>query len=465
MDMQKNRLLSTASIFLILAGAILLYIGLERQVSLVIDGQVQTIRTRALTVGSVLNSAGIALHANDRLTPAASAWMIQNPTIRIERAHPVTILLAGSDEKVTLHTPERLPANLLTAAGIPLFPGDRLEMNGRSVDPSEPLAPLGVILLELKQAVPLTVHEGEHSLTFNTSADTIHEALWQVGINLNPKDELSLPMDTPLEGPLEVRINRARTITIEVDGQILVTPVKAVTVGQALSETSLPLQGLDFSLPAEDLPIPEDRTIRVVRVQEKIVLEQKSIPFKNIFQPDPTTELDQRSVVKPGELGLEVTRSRVRYENNLEISRQPESSWVAKAPVDQILGYGTQVVVRTLDTPDGPIEYWRAVDVYVTSYSPCRLGVPNRCGYITASGLPVRKGLVGVTRAWFSWMAGQGLYVPGYGRAIVADIGAGFRGRHWIDVAYTDEEFIPWHHNVTIYFLTPVPANIPWILP
>ena len=51
-------------------------------------------------------------------------------------------------------------------------------------------------------------------------------------------------------------------------------------------------------------------------------------------------------------------------------------------PVDQVLGYGTQVVTQTVDTPDGQLEYWRAVTVYATSYSPCRSGV-ERCYYIS----------------------------------------------------------------------------------
>jgi resuscitation-promoting factor RpfB len=463
--MLKNRKLWTASVLLILVGTILLYTGLERQITLVIDGQSQTIRTRALTVGSLLNSAGIALQADDHLTPAVSALILKNPVIRLDRAHLVSIRLVNSGEQISLTTTERLPANLLAEAGYRLYPDDRLELNGEPIDPAEPLPIRNAIVLELKQAVPITVHEGEQTLTFTSSADSLHEALWQAGIYLSPIDEMSLPIDTPLNAPLEFEIQRAKTITIEVDGQTLHAPVNADNVGQALSQASLPLQGLDYSIPAEDQIIPDDRTIRIVRVREEIVLEQKSIPFKNVYQPDPNTELDQRSVVKAGELGVEVTRTRVRYEDGIEISRQAESNWVAKEPVEQNLGYGTQVVVRTMDTPDGPIEYWRAVTVYVTSYSPCGSGVPGRCFYGTSLGLPVQKGVVGVTHAWYVWMAGQGLYVPGYGKAIVADVGGGFPGRYWIDVGYTDADYVPWHHNVTIYFLTPVPANIPWILP
>ena len=96
--------------------------------------------------------------------------------------------------------------------------------------------------------------------------------------------------------------------------------------------------------------------------------------------------------------------------------------------------------------------------------SPCRSGA-DRCYYGTSSGLPVQQGVVGVTRAWYNLMVGQRIYVPNYGIATIADVGGGVPGQYWIDVGYTDDAYVAWHSNVTIYFLTPVPANIPWILP
>jgi 3D (Asp-Asp-Asp) domain-containing protein len=62
-------------------------------------------------------------------------------------------------------------------------------------------------------------------------------------------------------------------------------------------------------------------------------------------------------------------------------------------------------------------------------------------------------------------MVGTEVYVPGYGRATVADIGGGFPDRYWIDLAYSDDDFITWGDWVSIYFLTPVPDNIQYILP
>jgi 3D (Asp-Asp-Asp) domain-containing protein len=89
----------------------------------------------------------------------------------------------------------------------------------------------------------------------------------------------------------------------------------------------------------------------------------------------------------------------------------------------------------------------------------------GRCSKSTASGIPLTKGVIAVTLPWYRQFAGQQIYVPGYGVGTIADTGGGIPGTDWIDLGYDEENFTNWHSNVTIYFLTPVPADVPWQLP
>jgi len=242
------------------------------------------------------------------------------------------------------------------------------------------------------------------------------------------------------------------------------------TVGAALAESSISLQGSDYSIPSENEPLPENGEIQVIRVREEVLLEQEPLPFDAIQQGLPDLEIDNTAVVQAGEYGLTAKRVRVVYEARpdaegwQEVDRQIEDEWVAREPVPRISGYGTKIVVRTENVGGTSIEYWRKVDAYATSYSPCRLGVPDYCNTTTASGKQLQQGMIGVIRSWFNMMRGQQVFIPGYGFATIEDIGAGVSGRHWVDLGYTDDDWVSWHHNVTVYFLTPVPANIMWIL-
>jgi 3D (Asp-Asp-Asp) domain-containing protein len=137
---------------------------------------------------------------------------------------------------------------------------------------------------------------------------------------------------------------------------------------------------------------------------------------------------------------------------------------VAVQPQDQVLGYGTQAVTKTLDTPDGTIEYYRAVPMFATSYSPCQQGL-GRCSRSTSSGTPLQKGIVAVTLSWYRQFKGARLYIPGYGFGVIADVGGGIPGTYWIDLGYSEEDYVGWAQTVTVYFLTPAPASAPAILP
>jgi 3D (Asp-Asp-Asp) domain-containing protein len=231
------------------------------------------------------------------------------------------------------------------------------------------------------------------------------------------------------------------------------------TVGATLAEARIPLLGLDYSLPAENEPLPADGQIKVVRVSESVQLAQKPIPFESEVQSSAEVPLDQSQIIQPGEPGLSVQRIRIRYENGRELSRLTEDETIVRPPRTRILGYGTKVDVKTTVVNGVEISYWRAVQMYATSYSPCRSG-GSRCYTGTASGQSLRKGMVGMRYDLYLAMGGQQLYIPGYGFATVADVCGGCTGKPWIDLGYSDSNWQQWNSWVTVYFLTPVPNNI-----
>ena len=454
------------SFLLILAGTLLIILGMNRPVKILVDGEPRTIWTRALTVGWAVRDAGLQVGSMDRLNPPARQWLGSKGTIALTHASQVSFWSVGEKTPKIIWSTDTIPGNLAALAGIRLFPGDRLWWDGLPILPGSQLPRSRSLALEFQPAVVFTLQDGgKPSRQLSSSAYPVGAALWENGIFLNMADQLSSGFNQPLQYLTSVKLNRAVPLSIQVDGKQVGGLSSAENVGQALTEAGIALQGSDFCIPAEDKPVPTNGKIKIIRVREEIILEQKQIPFKSEFLPDPQTEIDQRSIIQPGQYGVEVTRLRVRYEDGQEVDRAVESNWVASQPKNQKSGYGTKVVVRTLDTPSGKIEYWRAISVYATAYSPCGLGNVAKCYYGTSSGMPVKRGAVAVTYRWYLLMGGQQVYVPGYGKGIIADVGGGIPGKYWIDLGFTDAELEEWHQNVTLYFLTPVPTNITWILP
>ena len=72
--------------------------------------------------------------------------------------------------------------------------------------------------------------------------------------------------------------------------------------------------------------------------------------------------------------------------------------------------------------------------------------------------------MVALRLDWYLSMQGQRLFIPGYGFASVEDVCGGCDGKPWIDLGYSDNDYEQWNSSVTVYFLTPVPANMIHVL-
>lgn len=449
--------LALAAFLFLLAG-----FGARKTITFSVDGESQKIETFAFTTGQFLRAAGVSIAAEDRVSPGLNHWLKNGDMISLDRAVPVVIYSDG--EVYELVSAERIPADLIASVPLPFSRGDKLIYQGTEVDPKQPLPPSSSHHLQIVRGVALQVTVGSEAQSFSSTSSTLGQALWEQGIILRRADRSSQALRAPLSAggsgnpsPVSIRIDPSRELTIQIRNVEFRLRSTAQTVGEALAEAGLSLQGLDYSLPAPDEPVPGDGRIRLVRVQERVVIEQSPIPFETEYQPVDDLELDQKEVVQAGEYGISARRIRIRYEDGQEIFRQEEGEWVAREPVNRIVGYGTRVVMHTITTSDGAtINYWRALQMWATSYRP--LETSNT----TASGLPLQKGVAAVDTNYIPF--GTRMYVPGYGEAIAADRGGGVKGR-WIDLGYSNEDYTSWHQWVTVYFLWPPPENVVWIIP
>lgn len=374
-----------------------------------------------------------------------------------------TVILLVDGQVYSLATPlQRLPADVLSEAGITLGANDRLLSLGSPIPPDQPLPEAVSYTLSVRRAVTLTLITPEGPQTFQTSALTIGQALTEAGFTLYTADRFDPPAETPITGALTVTYQPSRQLIVTADGRQIQVRSAAATVGQALAEAGIPLVGLDYAVPPETAPLPEDNQIRVVHVVESVALTQKTIPFNTRTELSADLEIDQRALLQGGEPGLVIARLRTRSEDGVQVSQESESESVVRPAQDRIMGIGTKIVIRTAVVDGVTITYWRALNLFATYYIPCIPGT-NKCWYGTASGKPVQKGVAAFVYPWYLLFAGEPLYIPGYGRATVEDNNGAnttARGTYWIDLGYSETEPVDWvNHYVTVYFLTPVAAN------
>ncbi len=376
-----------------------------------------------------------------------------------------TVNIIDGDKVISLDVSGQwTPASLLQRAGLSLKSGDAVLLRGYPADPQSATSATGPTVLQIERARTLIVN----GKPLPTTASTVGEALAQAGIVLYAADQIDPPAEAPTSDGLKVTYLPSRQYAVSVDQRTVSVRSAQATVGAVLANAGLPLLGLDFSQPAADQVPPQDGNIRVVRVTESITLAEKPIPFGSQYTSSSDVELDHEQVLQPGQPGLAVTRTRIRYEDGQEVSRVTEPEMVVRPPVDRITAYGTKVVIHTATVDGTQIQYWRAIQMFATAYSPCN-SAADRCYPGTSSGMPVQQGVVAVKYSWYLAMQGQALYIPGYGRATIEDVCGGCVGKPWIDLGYTDAQYAAqgdqWGKYVTVYFLAPAPANIINLLP
>ena len=202
--------------------------------------------------------------------------------------------------------------------------------------------------------------------------------------------------------------------------------------------------------------IPSSDKIRLVRVTEQVLIEQSPMPFEKEFQPVSDLDLDSHPLSRKVPTGFLLSVSGYVMRMGRKLPARRIVSGLLSSLEPRIIGYGTNIVMHTTTVDGVTIQYWREITMYATSYHP------SVVGDTTASGHPLKKGVAAVDTSVIPLFTQ--MYVPGYGQVVAADIGGGVVGR-WIDLGYSDSDYVPWHSWVTVYLLWPPPDNIVWILP
>jgi uncharacterized protein YabE (DUF348 family) len=451
-----------SAVVIAVIGISLITFSVNKNIFLVINGELQEHNTFALTVNGFLEEQGIILQESDRVSPPSRTMLWGGETIFLTLSKGIQIFADG--QTISLNTAERRPENIILEAGLLLYPQDRLLVDGIPVQDNSTLALAASHSIQVLRGTAIELQTEDGIFRFTTDTDILADALWKENIEIFEADHLSVPLNTTLDGtPLAVELIRSKPLLIQLPEQSVTIRTTANSVGAALAQSGHSLQGLDYSNPPEGESLPDNGQIEVIRVKEEILLNQELIQFSTEYQPVFDLDLDQLQIVSGGEFGIEAQRLRIIYKNGTEVSREIEKEWTIKDTKPRVIGYGTRINIQTANTPDGQISYWRKITAWATSYNPTCPG----CTTYTSSGADLKKGVIAVKLDWYQYMKGARVYIPGYGFATIEDVGGGVPwSTNWVDLGYKEHDYVPWSQNVTVYFLAPAPPpeNIMYVL-
>ncbi|MBN1429315.1 MAG: DUF348 domain-containing protein [Anaerolineae bacterium] len=458
----------------ILAVGLWLWRATALPVTVVVNGKPVALRTHRRTVAGAAVAAGAPVDDTVYLAPPAETPLQPGMVITVGFLRPVIIHADG--QVFIAKTRSIQPEAIAAEVGIVLEESDAIHID-RAARPTSveiqvnpALADVPVLPREISiiRARTVIVSEGGSRVSFQTSANTVGEALLMAGYALYEADRISPSTGSsiPAEG-LEISIERAAPVTVLADAHWRIVRSFQPTVGSLLRDLDLALTGRDYVLPDIDAPLPDDGQIRLVRVREETLIEKIPLPFQTTTVPDPDLELDQLREAQPGVDGVLARQVQIRYEDGIEVSRVVTGEWTDKLPQARVVAYGTQLVISEVRTERGDLKYWRKLHVLATSYSPSTAGdkKPGDARFgLSGTGAPVTRGVVATDPRIIP--LGTHLYVPGYGLGRALDVGGAVKGMR-IDLGYTDDELTLWNTWVDVYLLLPLPLpdEMIWVFP
>ncbi len=251
----------------------------SRVVKLFIDGQSQSLPTRAKTVGDLLKRLDIQINEGDVVEPKVTTQILEdNFTVNVYRARPVTII--DGKKKITTLSAAQSSEGVARSVGIKLFPEDIVE-----VSTPENVIEEGVVAEKfvVSRSIPVTLVLFGKSYDIRTHAKTVGDLI--VEKKLNPND---------------------------------------ITV-----------------FPATSKKLKENDVVFVTSPGKIIVIKEESIPNKEETVEDSDLPLGQTKVKEAGKPGKKVVIYEIDKKNPKK--RKALQTIVASKPVNKVIAKGSKI--------------------------------------------------------------------------------------------------------------------------
>lgn len=260
--------------------------GDTRVVNVYVDGEEQTLPTRAATVGELLQRLDIKLDEKDVVEPGVDTQILEDDfKINVYRARPVTII--EGPKKVTVETIQTELPKIAEQAGFTVHAEDEID----------PAIPSG------------TINDVDLGAQFI--------------------------------------IDRAPIIPVNLYG--LTTPVRtrAKTVGDVFKEKNITTQEDDVITPAPDTEVTDSTQITVTNPRKQFVTVEESIGMPVEAVDDPALPKGAKVIKQVGSPGKRIVTYELKLENGKEVGRTAIQTIHISDPVKQIEARGTKVVTLT----------------------------------------------------------------------------------------------------------------------
>jgi hypothetical protein len=147
-----------------------------------------------------------------------------------------------------------------------------------------------------------------------------------------------------------------RKVTILVDGREIPLLTEAGTVREALAQAEVALDDDDEVEPDLWVELEPGMTVRVLRVQQEIIVERELIPYRQQTVKSEALPVGETKLLQAGKNGQVEITYRLQFQDGVEISRSVLRRVIVEEPVNQIAVVGVEGIVDSVEI-EGTIAY------------------------------------------------------------------------------------------------------------
>jgi uncharacterized protein YabE (DUF348 family) len=246
-------------------------------------------------------------------------------------------------------------------------------------------------------------------LAVTTKAGTVEGVLEDAGVETDSSDTVSPSLTASVSDGEVIKVTRAVTIHINVDGGSITAHVIPMKVSEALELQGIPVSSADEISPGLDTEVTDGMTVNIGRITSKTVTKYEKVAHKVKKIKDHDMLRGTKKVISKGSDGTANITYRIKFRYGKEVSRTAIKTEYVKKPVTEVVKVGTKKT-KTID--GSTFAYTQKYTMVATAYCD---------GGYSASGPACGDGIIAVDPDVIP--LGTKVYVEGYGYAIAADTG------------------------------------------
>ncbi|MFC2948817.1 ubiquitin-like domain-containing protein [Virgibacillus sediminis] len=175
-----------------------------------------------------------------------------------------------------------------------------------------------------------------------TTANTVEEFLKENELEFSRWDEVSHHGEEQIQDGLNINVKQAYPVTLNDGGKEKTVWTTGGSVEELLNENEIRVHDLDRVEPSFEENVMEGTSVSIVRVKQETDEVKEPLSIQTKTEYDDSLEKGKEKVISEGKKGEVLKKYEVTYENGEEVSRELVDKEVKVESIDRVVAVGTK---------------------------------------------------------------------------------------------------------------------------